>query len=185
MSIYPPKSRIWWNEPVGKTELTWILISFLWGVFMFFMMIYWHAFGEQNLSSEAYRVTPEAYAAKTEAMVDQYTQSEDEASGMPVVHPPPGSDVYMFGRLWQWYPILELEKDKTYRLHLSSLDWQHGFSLQPENLNLQVHPGYDMVVTITPDEAGTYSVVCNEYCGFGHHNMVGRIYVVDGTGAAQ
>ena len=41
--------------------------------------------------------------------------------------------------------MLELEKDQTYRLHLSSLDWQHGFSLQPININLQVHPGYDMV----------------------------------------
>lgn len=83
MSIYPPKNKIWWNEPVGKTELTWILIAFLWGLFMFFVMIYWHMFGEQNLSNEAYRTTPDAYAAKTQAMVDKYTRATDENSGMP------------------------------------------------------------------------------------------------------
>jgi len=100
-----------------------------------------------------------------------------EEAGVPIVHPPAGSDVYMLGRLWQWWPILELEKDKTYRLHLSSMDWQHGFSVQPININMQVLPGYEMVLTVTPDKSGEYGVVCNEYCGIGHHTMVGKIYV--------
>ena len=56
---------------------------------------------------------------------------------------------------------------------------QHGFSLQPVNINVQVHPGYEMVVTIKPDKAGEYGIVCNEYCGLGHHMMVGKIYVVE------
>ena len=85
--------------------------------------------------------------------------------------------MYLLGRLWEWYPILEFEKGKTYRLHISSMDWQHGFSLQPENINLQIVPGYETVITITPDKTGEFSVVCNEYCGIGHHNMVGKIYV--------
>jgi len=49
-----------------------------------------------------------------------------------------GSDIYLIGRLWQWWPIYELEKNQTYRLHISSMDWQHGFSLQPDNINLQI-----------------------------------------------
>jgi cytochrome c oxidase subunit 2 len=57
------------------------------------------------------------------------------------------------------------------------MDYMHGFSLQPQNINIQVHPNYDHVVKITPNQAGTYSIVCNEYCGIGHHTMVGRIYV--------
>ena len=75
--------------------------------------------------------------------------------------------------------LLELEKDKSYRVHLSSMDWQHGFSLQPVNINLQVHPDYDMVVTLTPNETGEFGVVCNEFCGIGHHLMLGKIYVVE------
>jgi cytochrome c oxidase subunit 2 len=179
MAIHPPEERLWWKEPLSKMELTWITVAFLWGLVMFFAMIYWHFAGEQNLSNEAYRIKPEVFAERTEAMVAAYTVREEGDTGIPVVHPPPGSDVYMLGRLWEWWPILELEKDQSYRLHLSSLDWQHGFSLQPTNINLQVHPNYEMVLTITPDEAGEFGVVCNEYCGVGHHTMVGKIYVAE------
>ena len=57
------------------------------------------------------------------------------------------------------------------------MDWLHGFSLQPENINLEVVPGYESVVKITPNKAGTYTIVCNEYCGIGHHTMTGEMYV--------
>jgi cytochrome c oxidase subunit 2 len=177
MAIFPPAERIWWNQPVHRVELVWIIVAFLWGLVMFFMMIFWHAFGRQNLSNETYRTTPEAYAAKTEAMIGKYKVREN--NGIPVVKPPAGSDVYLLGRVWMWYPQLEFEKGQSYRLHLSSLDLQHGFSLQPVNLNLQVHPGYEMVLTITPNSAGEFGIVCNEYCGLGHHTMTGKIYVVE------
>ncbi len=179
MAIHPPEERIWWKEPIARPELIWIAVAFLWGLVMFFMMIYWHGVGEQNLSNEAYRIKPEVFGERVEAMAEAYTVREEGDTGIPVVHPPPGSDVYMLARLWEWWPILELEKDQSYRLHLSSMDWQHGFSLQPENINIQVHPGYDFVLTITPDKPGIYSVVCNEFCGVGHHMMLGRIYVVE------
>jgi cytochrome c oxidase subunit 2 len=177
MSITPPTERIWWKEPIAKIELIWIIVAFCWGLVMFFMMIYWHGAGEQNLSNEAYRISAADFVTKTQEMVDQFTVREE--SGFPVVHPPPGSDVYLIARLWQYWPILELEKDQTYRLHLSSTDWQHGFSLQPINVNLQIHPGYDMVVTVTPDQSGEYGILCNEFCGIGHHTMLSKLYVVE------
>ena len=177
MALTPPSERIWWRQPIAKIELIWIIVAFTWGLIMFFMMIYWHGAGKQNLSNEAYQIKPQAFAQKAQVMIDEYTVREE--SGFPVVRPPPGSDVYLIARLWQWWPILELEKDQSYRLHLSSMDWQHGFSLQPVNINLSVQPGYDMVVTIKPDVAGEYGVLCNEFCGIGHHNMVGKIYVVE------
>jgi cytochrome c oxidase subunit 2 len=180
MAVHPPERRLWWKEPVERAELVWITIAFLWGLVMFFTMIAWHIWGQQNLSNEAYRIDPETFSRRVEAMVDRYKVGEEGDTGIPVVRPPPGGDVYMLGRLWQWWPVLELEKNKTYRLHLSSVDWQHGFSLQPTNINLQIHPGYEMVLTVTPNAAGEFSVVCNEYCGIGHHTMTGKIRVVEG-----
>jgi len=176
-SYTPPSERLWWNEPIERTEVLWITIAFLWCLFMFYFMIAWHWTGKQNLANEAYRIAPEAYAAKVKAMTDQYTVRTETDQNIPVVHPPAGSDVYLAASLWQWRPILELEKNKTYRLHVSSLDWMHGFSLQPENINVQVLPGYEMVITVTPNKAGTNAVMCNEFCGIGHHTMLGRIYV--------
>jgi cytochrome c oxidase subunit 2 len=177
MAISPPSEKLWWKEPVHRTELIWIVVAFLWGLTMFFMMVWWHATGEQNLSTETYRTTPNAFYARTEAMVQAHTVRE--VNGVPVVRPPVGGDVYLMGRMWLWYPALELVRGQTYRLHLSSLDLQHGFSLQPVNINVQVHPYYEHVMTITPDRAGEFSIVCNEFCGLGHHTMLGKIYVVD------
>jgi len=179
MALTPPENRLWWKERLHGIEVIWITIAFLWGLLMFGIMVYWHINGEQNLSNEAYRVNPDAYAEKVEAAAEAFTVREDEATGYPVVRPLPGSDVYMLARLWEWWPILELEKGKEYRLHLSSLDWMHGFSLQPANINLQIHPNYEMVLTIKPDQAGEFGVICNEFCGIGHHQMVGKIIVVE------
>ena len=179
-SIQPPSEVLWWKQPLDRVEGTWIAIALVWSLIMFIMMPLWHVYGKQNLSNEAYQTTPEAYMAKAQAMVDQYTVRYETDMQLPVVHPPPGSDVYLVARLWQWWPLLELEKDQTYRLHIASTDWQHGFSLQPQNINTQILPGYEMVLTITPDTLEDQTIICNEYCGIGHHNMVGKIYVTEG-----
>jgi cytochrome c oxidase subunit 2 len=176
-AILPPAERIWWKQPIDKVEGSWIAIALTWSLIMFFMMVYWHIYGKQNLSTETYKTTREMFVAKTQAMVDKYKVREETDQKIPVVAPPPGSDVYVIGRLWSWWPILELEKDKTYKLHLTSMDYNHGFSLQPINITIQVVPGYEHVVKITPNQSGTYAIVCNEYCGIGHHTMLGRIYV--------
>ena len=176
-AILPPAERLWWKHPLDRVEGTWIVISLIWCLTMFAMMVGWHIYGKQNLSTETYKTTPELFSTKTQAMVDKYTVRTETEANIPVVAPPAGGDVYMIARLWNFWPILELEKDKTYRLHLTSMDYNHGFSLQPENNNIQVVPGYEHVIKITPNKSGTYSVVCNEYCGINHHTMVSRIYV--------
>lgn len=183
MALHPPEQRIWWNERVEKGELIWIAIAFVWGLIMFFMMVYWHINGRQNLSTAAYRIDPSVFEKRTEAFAKQFKVREEGKTGVPVVRPPASSEVYMLGRLWEWWPVLELEKGRNYRLHLSSMDWQHGWSLQPVNINIQVHPGIEHVLTVTPTETGTFSVVCNEYCGIGHHTMTGRIHVIDQVAA--
>jgi cytochrome c oxidase subunit 2 len=170
--------RMWW-KPMGRLEKTWLTVAFVWCVFLTLMMPLWYYMGKQNVPTETYRVTKEQYAAKVNAFVDQYKVGEDTVNGvtLPVVAPAPGSDVYLRASTWQWYPILQLEKGQEYRLHLSSMDLNHGFSLQPVNINLQVLPGYDYVATITPTSTGEFTVVCNEYCFVGHHTMIGKIIV--------
>jgi len=176
-AILPPAERLWWKHPLDRVEGTWIAIALIWCLTMFAMMVGWHIYGSQNLSTETYKTTPELFSKKAQAMVDKYTVRTETAENIPVVAPPAGADVYLTARLWNFWPILELEKDKTYRLHLTSMDYNHGFSLQPVNINIQIVPGYEHVVKITPNKSGTYSVVCNEFCGINHHTMVSRIYV--------
>jgi len=116
-AIQPPPATVWWKQPLDRLEGTWIVLSLIWCLIMFFMMPYWHVFGKQNLANEAYRTTPEAYTRKTQDMVDKYTVRKETEQQIPVVHPPAGSDVYLIARLWNWWPLLELESGKSYRLH--------------------------------------------------------------------
>ena len=176
-AILPPPERLWYKHPIDRVEGTWIVLSLTWCLIMFVMMVGWHVWGNQNLSTETYRTTPEKFMTAAQAMVDKYTVRTETDEKIPVVAPPAGSDVYLLGRLWAFWPILELEKDKTYRLHITAMDYNHGLSLQPANINIQLVPGFEHVVTVTPNQSGTYGLVCNEYCGIGHHRMVSRLYV--------
>jgi cytochrome c oxidase subunit 2 len=173
MSIYQPEAD-WFKAPQGAERL-WVGLALVWCMVMFVAMPYWHFFGKQNSTGEGYRVAPQDFIARVQKFVE--TNKVGEMNGIPIVQPAPGSDAYLQAQMWSWYPILKLRKDQTYRVHISSIDLQHGFSLQPLNMNFQILPGYDHVLTLTPTSAGEFSIVCNEFCGIGHHLMTGRILV--------
>ncbi|TFG46671.1 MAG: cytochrome C oxidase subunit II [Gemmatimonadales bacterium] len=170
---------IWW-KPAHKTERTWVAIAFGWCMVLFAMMPLWQMKGGQNPSGIRRKVEPAAFYARTQEFIKQYQIGDDR--GMPIVAPPAGSDIYLTAMSFQWTPILQLEQGKEYILHLSSLDVNHGFSLYPINVNFQVVPGYDYGLRVTPTAAGDFRIICNEFCGIGHHTMVGRVIVVDSTG---
>ncbi len=173
--VETPKG-VWW-KPVHGAEKVWFGVAFAWCMVLFAMMPLWHWKGGQNPSGIRARVEPAAFQARVDEFIAEYQVGEE--AGYPVVEPPPGSDVYLEARMWSWRPILKLRKDAEYVLHLSSLDVNHGFALYPINVNFQVVPGYDYGLKIRPNEAGEFSVVCNEFCGINHHNMVGKVIVVD------
>lgn len=111
-ALLPPSQRIWWKQPLDKVEGTWIALALIWCLILFFMMPFWHVYGKQNLSNEAYRIAPEAFQQKAQALADQYTVRTETDAQIPVVKPPAGSDIYLVARLWQWWPIYELEKGR-------------------------------------------------------------------------
>ena len=165
---------VWWR-PVNRQERTWIAIAFVWCMVLFAMMPFWHLKGGQNPTGFRSRVDPQAFAERTLRFVEEHQVGEE--NGIPVVAPPPGADVYLLAQMWRWYPALRLKEGVTYNFHLSALDVNHGFGLYPANLNIQVIPGYDYGLKITPNRPGEYRIVCNEFCGVGHHNMLGSIVV--------
>lgn len=54
----------------------------------------------------------------------------------------------------------------------------HGFEVAGTNINMMLEPGYISEYTTTFDKAGEFLIVCNEYCGAGHHLMFSKIEVV-------
>ena len=175
-----PKGN-WW-KPAHRSEKMWVAIAFGWCMVLFAMMPLWHWKGGQNPSGIRRRVEPAAFMARTQEFIRQYKVGDDR--GMPIVAPPPGSDIYLIGLTFQWMPILKLQKGAEYTLHLSALDVNHGFSLFPVNVNFQVVPGYDYGLRIVPNSSGDFRIICNEFCGIGHHTMVGRVIVEDAPATA-
>jgi cytochrome c oxidase subunit II len=170
---------IWW-KPAHKAERMWVGIAFGWCMVLFAMMPLWHFRGGQNPAGIRRRTDPAAYYKRTAEFIKAYQVGVDH--GIPVVEPPPGAEVYLMAQQFQWTPVLKLKLNTEYTLHLSALDVNHGFSLFPVNVNFQVVPGYDYGLRVKPTEPGDFRIICNEFCGIGHHTMVGRVIVVDSTG---
>lgn len=174
-TMLPPPRR--WLSRLGPDERRWLTIAFVWCLVLFTGMYVWLGIGEQQNPVESYRVDPATFSAEVDAFIAEH--QIEERDGATIVAPPPDGNVYLQARQFQWRPVLQLERGETYRLLVSSTDVQHGLSLQPINLNFQVLPGYLSVIEITPDETGEFPIVCNEYCGLGHHVMTGLIVVDD------
>lgn len=173
MSIFHPKGN-WFRYPTGSERL-WVGLALAWCLVMSITMPWWHFQGKQNAPQNSYAVDLADFVTRAYEYAE--TNKVGDMNGVPIVEVEPGGDGYLLGSMWRWYPVLKLKKGETYRIHVSSSDLQHGLSILPINMNIHILPGYDHVMTITPTTAGEFSIVCNEFCGIGHHTMTGKIIV--------
>jgi cytochrome c oxidase subunit 2 len=63
----------------------------------------------------------------------------------------------------------------TFRL--TSADVVHGFEIVGTNANTMIVPGYVSQFTTVFPKPGEYLILCHEYCGPGHHAMMGKLIV--------
>lgn len=66
---------------------------------------------------------------------------------------------------------ITLKKGQTVRLRLHSQDVTHGFFLRPLKLDEEIPAGQTVEVTVTPQTAGTFTTICDHFCGANHGNM--------------
>ena len=60
---------------------------------------------------------------------------------------------------------------------VTSPDVVHGIGIPGTNVNMMVLPGHITEATYTFNRPGEYLILCNEYCGAGHHVMMGKLIV--------
>jgi cytochrome c oxidase subunit II len=74
---------------------------------------------------------------------------------------------------------ITLKKGEPVILRLSSSDRVHGFMSKPLKIDTDIPSDTTKDVAVTPDTAGSYTVICDHYCGTGHGNMKMKVTVVE------
>ena len=156
---------LWERMLVGGTAV--LLVA------AFVAMPAWRGMPQAAFESETVDAT--RFNASYDAMVAHYKVGETD-DGLPIVRPPPG-DVYIAAERWRFRPLLELQAGQSYRLHVASQDILHGLVVDGHEALLV--PGQAALLTITPTEPGTMSMVCSEYCGLEHNKMRSLITVLE------
>lgn len=87
-------------------------------------------------------------------------------------------EAHMVTAAFAFYPNkISVPAGSTVHFKVVTKDVIHGFSVAGTNINMMVEPGYVSSYTATLDKPGEYLILCNEYCGTGHHLMHARLEV--------
>jgi cytochrome c oxidase subunit 2 len=81
---------------------------------------------------------------------------------------------------------LVVTQGDTVRLIVKSADGTHGIEIEKFDVD-EVVPkgGKPVTVEFSASEAGTFPIVCSEYCGRGHERMKGVLEVRPAGGGAR
>jgi cytochrome c oxidase subunit 2 len=66
---------------------------------------------------------------------------------------------------------ITLKQGESVTLRLTSEDVTHGFFMKALGIDAVIEPGQPTDVTITPQTAGSFTTICDHFCGEGHGNM--------------
>jgi cytochrome c oxidase subunit II len=72
-----------------------------------------------------------------------------------------------------------VKKGVPVTLELTSQDRRHGFKLAEFQLRADVKPGVVKKVRFVPDKTGTFTFICDVFCGEGHEETSGTLKVVE------
>jgi cytochrome c oxidase subunit 2 len=64
-----------------------------------------------------------------------------------------------------------VKRGEPVTLRVSAEDRDHGFYQKDMGIDLDLSPEHPSDVTITPEKAGRFVVICDHFCGSGHGNM--------------
>ena len=91
-------------------------------------------------------------------------------------------EVVVLAQMFSFMPgEIRVPAGRPVTFRVTSPDVIHGFQIVASNGNATIVPGYVSQFTTTFAKPGEYLIVCNEYCGLGHHLMSGRLIVEEGA----
>lgn len=103
-----------------------------------------------------------------------------------IAHAPDRYEVHLLARMWEFEPKkITVPKGSVVDFYLTSEDVTHGFYIDRTNVNLMVVPNVVSYAQARFDKAGTYDVLCHEYCGMNHQQMRASVVVTEPADAPR
>jgi len=72
---------------------------------------------------------------------------------------------------------IRVTRGETVVLQFTAPEVPMGFNLADFDLRTDIVPGKVATLTFTPDKAGTFTFLCDVFCGSGHEDMSGTLIV--------
>jgi cytochrome c oxidase subunit 2 len=74
---------------------------------------------------------------------------------------------------------IRVRKGRPVTLVLTTPDFVHGFAVPDFNARVDLVPGKTVELTFTPERAGRFVFLCDNFCGEGHDRMTGFLVVTE------
>ncbi len=103
--------------------------------------------------------------------VDAERISSDNPFGIDPDDPNGRDDVVVMN------PEVHIPVNRPVKFLLRSKDVLHDFAVAQFRVKMDLVPGMDTYLWLTPTEVGRFEVLCEELCGIGHHTMRGAVVV--------
>jgi cytochrome c oxidase subunit 2 len=102
--------------------------------------------------------------------------------------PTDAAEYFVVGKQWMWkiqHPDgqreineLHLPVNTTVKVTGTSEDVLHDFGIPAFRSKIDVIPGRYVTTWYRPTVPGTYHIFCDQYCGMGHSQMIGKVHVL-------
>src|SRR3954447_4486751 len=87
-------------------------------------------------------------------------------------------EAHVVSKMWAFKPSpMKVPKGSVVDFYLTAQDVVHGFYIDGTDVNLTAVPNAVTYAQAHFDKPGKYQVICHEFCGLGHQDMVGVIEV--------
>ncbi len=86
-------------------------------------------------------------------------------------------EAHVVSKMFSFKPAIKVPKGAVVDFYLTSVDVVHGFYVDGTDVNLMAVPGAVNYAQTRFDKPGKYQVICHEFCGLAHQDMVGTIEV--------
>lgn len=161
------------HEAIARWERRWLNAAGLLLAFFVILIAYSLATEGGHIAQRSGRTTPEQLTS-LELFAEPGVKITGSGAGRTTT-----AQVTLIAQAWNFVPSeIVLPVGAVTTFYMTSRDVLHAFQVEDTNINVELIPGEISTFTYTFDKPGVYRTTCNEYCGLGHHNMMGTVRVL-------